>query len=208
MTGDESASELIKVCVFPAMPVPSSADNRRRICNSATNDNVRAELQAFDDTSRAKINIRSNNWLSFGIEKVGSILSQGDLVVLFVEMSREFAGVLYLGSDFVKQVVARNVGDFQVILVLSNQLLTFHSKTFGIKGAAIDDDLDPFLVEDIQALLQTIPGCWFPAVVLSHCQFLCVFSQIYLCKVVTRDKINISLSSLAPHLISGITSCS
>lgn len=106
------------------------------------------------------------------------------------------------------------------------QLMCLPGQTLGIQTTAIDDDLDAFTGDDIDALLQARPSIFHKSGVLAGTVGFGVFGHVHLyirqshgdkkstdyrlqptCQPIARDEINISKCRLAEHVITRV-SCS
>lgn len=138
------------------------APYRTGISNSSRDDDISALLQAFNNLSRAEICVCADDGLVALFEQIQGVLRIADFGVVGIEMGWQplFANILH----FVEEVVALDVGDFEIQALFrdlerysvyqisgekhrggsSYQFLHFLCQSLGVVRAAIDDDLDAF----------------------------------------------------------------
>jgi hypothetical protein len=73
-----------------------------------------------------------------------------------------------------------------------------------IMCAAVDNDFYAFLIQNINRLLDAIPGCLLPAGMRTSCMCLGVFGNIDFGKIITSDEIYITQFCLVSHVIARI----
>ena len=74
----ERTSQGVVVAVIPVVPVPRGTNYRRRICNTAANDDVGTKAQACNNGPGPEIGVRGHDRLPLCVEEGSGVLGQCD----------------------------------------------------------------------------------------------------------------------------------
>jgi hypothetical protein len=55
-------------------------------------------------------------------------------------------------------IIAIDIGNAQIQILLLDETMSFFSEALGIQGSSINDNLDAFLIDNLQCLFETIKG--------------------------------------------------
>jgi hypothetical protein len=67
--------------------------------------------------------------------------------------------------------------------IITYQIVRLLSQSPGIQRPTINDDFDPFLVQQVDGLDQSVPCCWYPSGVFAFVVRIGVVAEIDLCKM-------------------------
>jgi hypothetical protein len=74
-----------------------------------------------------------------------------------------------------------------------------------IMCAAVDNDSYTFLIQNVNRLFNTIPGCLLPAGMRTSCMSLGVFRNIDFGEIITSDEVYVTQFCLVSHVIARIS---